>query len=500
MLVTRKRWTDLRWGHELLKVGVYAGLLSWCAGALAQAVGPGVTAGAASRAVTVAPSINIEPSNPFLGAIPTGQVTPGVIPLTLKDALDRGLKYNLGLVLSEQGTAAARAARLRALSDVLPNVNGHVAEVAQQINLAALGLPLTLLPPGVSPIVGPFSLFDARITGHAPIVDLHVSNNYRASTQNVRAAQYNYQDARDVVVLVVGGTYLQAVSGASLIETVQAQVNTAQRLFENARDQKNAGVAAGIDVLRAQVELQAQQQRLLGAKNDFEKQKLALARAIGLPLGQQFSLADAIPFAPAPPITFEQALDRAYRNRADYLSLQALLHAGELSLRGAEAERYPNLTFDGDYGAIGRRPTSSHGTFTAAASLNIPVFQGGRIRGDIQQAQTVLAQRRAQLDDLRARIEFEVRSAFLDLQTAADQVAVAKSSVDLAQQTLTQAQDRFTAGVTNNIEVVQAQESLAAANETYIASLFAHNLAKLSLARALGVAAEASKEFLGGNR
>ncbi len=496
--MTGKTWTDLRWGRKLLQVGFCALMLSWSAAALAQAAAGG--AGAASRAVTVTPNVSFGPSNPFFGAVPNGQVTPGVMPLTLKDALDRGLKYNLGLILSEQGTAAARAARLRSLSDVLPNVNAHVAELVQQINLAALGLPSALLPPGVSPIVGPFSVFDARVTARTPLVDLHVLNNYRASTENVRAAQFNFQDAKDLVVLVVGGSYLQAISGASLIDAVQAQVNTAQRLMQSAQDQKNAGVAAGIDVLRAQVELQAQQQRLVVAKNEFEKQKLALARAIGLPLGQQFSLADAIPFAPAPPITFEQALDRAYRSRSDYLSLQSQVRAAELSLRGSQAERYPNLTFNGDYGDLGRTPGSSHGTFSATASLNIPIFQGGRTRGDIQQAESVLAQRRAQLDDQRSRIEFEVRSAFLDLQAAADQVAVARSSVDLAQQTVTQAQDRFAAGVTNNIEVVQAQEALAAANESYIASLFAHNLAKLSLARALGVAAEASKEFLGGNR
>ena len=209
-------------------------------------------------------------------------------------------------------------------------------------------------------------------------------------------------------------------------------------------------------------------------------------------------MADTIPFAPAPPITFDQALDRAYHNRADYLSAQALVRAADLSRKAALAERYPSLSVNGDYGTLGRTPGNSHGTFTATAALKIPIFQGGKVRGDVLQADSVLQQRQAQLDDQRSRIEFEVRSAFLDLQAAAEQVEVAKSSVDVAQQTLTQAQDRFSAGVASNIEVVQAQESLAGAHENYIASLFAHNLAKLSLARALGIAEEASKEFLGG--
>ncbi len=484
-----------RFGDKLLRVAIPTIVLVCCVAAAAQVGG---AASATSRALTVTPNVSIGPPNPFLGAVPTGKPTPGVLALTLREALDRGLRYNLGLVLSEQGTQTARGARLRALSDLLPNLNFRTAEIAQQNNLAALGLPAGLLPPGVSPIVGPFSVFDARFAASSPLLDFHAWNNFRASDQSVRAAQYANKDARDLVVLVVGGSYMQALSGAALIDAVQAQVNTARRLFEQAQDQKNAGVAAGIDVLRAQVELQAQQQRLLVAKNEFEKQKLALARAIGLPLAQQFTLADTLPYAPAPAMAFEQALDTAYKNRADYSSAQALVRAAELARKAAAAERYPSVSVAGDYGTLGRAPGNSHGTFTALAALKIPVFQGGKIRGDELQADSLLKQRQAQLEDMRSRIEFEVRSAFLDLQAASDQVEVAKSSVGLAQEALAQAQDRFAAGVTSNIEVVQAQEALAAANESYIAALFAHNLAKLSLARALGVTEQASKQFLGG--
>jgi len=261
---------------------------------------------------------------------------------------------------------------------------------------------------------------------------------------------------------------------------------------------KKAGVVAGIDVLRSQVELQAQQQRLLAVQNEYEKEKMALARTIGFPAGQQLNLSDKLPFTPAPPITLDEALERAYRSRADYRSAQALVRAAEQAKKAARAEGLPSIAANGDYGLIGNGPTNSHGTFTAAAGLTVPIFQGGKVRADELQADALLQQRRSQLEDIRGRIDQDVRTAFLDLKTAADQVAVAQSSVQLANEQVAQARDRFASGVTNTIEVVQAEEALAAANENYISSLFAHNLAKLSLARALGVAEEATKQFLGG--
>jgi len=329
-------------------------------------------------------------------------------------------------------------------------------------------------------------------------LDFNSLNSLRAQSDAAKAARYGYQDARDTVVLVVGGSYMQAVASGARIDAVRAQLQTATALYQQTLDMKNAGLAAAIDVLRSQVEMQSQQQRFLAVQNDFEKQKLALARAIGLPTEQAFTLTDTVPFTPAPSLTLEQAISEAFRSRADYRSAESLLHAAEMAKKAANDERLPSLSFNGDYGDIGTRPTSSHGTFTAAAALKIPIFQGGKVRADQLQADAQLQQRRSQLADMRGRIEYEVRTAFLDLKTAADQVNVAKSSVDLATQQVGQARDRFAAGVSDTIEVVQAQEALAAANDNYISALFAHNLAKLSLARALGVAEEASKRFLGG--
>jgi outer membrane protein TolC len=434
--------------------------------------------------------------NPLLGSVPQGQATAETIPITLLDAIDRGLKFNLGLILSQQGSASAEAQRVRALAELLPNFTARVGESVQQINLQAFGFA----PVGQPPIVGPFSVFDARLLVTQDVLNFRSIYNNRAANENVRAAQFSYQNTRDLVVLIVGASYLQAVANAARVEATTAQFNTAQTVYRQALDLKNAGVVAGIDVLRAQVEMQSQQQRLLVARNDFDKQLLSLARVIGLPLAQKFSLADRIPYAAPVPITFDEALKRAYDKRSDYLQIQSLVRSAELAKKAAEGERLPTVAVNADYGDIGNRPGSSHGTFTAAAGLKVPIFDSGRIRGNVLQAESVLQQRRAQLDDLRSRIEFEVRTAFLDVNAATEQLQVATSALDVAREQVRQSQDRFSAGVTNNVELVQAQEARAAAEENYISSLFAHNFAKLTLARSLGVAEDATKRFLGGKQ
>jgi outer membrane protein TolC len=431
----------------------------------------------------------------FAGGIPSGQAVPGVMPLTLQDAIDRGLRQNLGLILGQQGTLGAESARLRALSNLLPNVVAKVSDAGEQINLKALGFSGF---PGIPVIVGPFNVFDTRISASQNLFNLSALRNYRAGNESLRASQLSYRNARELVVMAVAGLYLQAGAGAARIDAVKAQRATAEALFRQAADMRSAGVAAGIDVLRAQVEMQAQQQRVIYFENEFEKQKLALARAIGLPVGQEISLPDKLPYAPAPPVTFEQALDEAYRSRPDLHSAQALVAAAELTLRAAQAERLPSLGFDGNYCAIGPRPWDSHGTFTAAVSLFIPVFQGGRVRAAVLAADSALAQRRALLEDLRAGIHYELRTSFLDLKAAGQQLDVARSAVDLAGQELAQARDRFSAGVANSVEVVQAQQAVATANDNYISSLYAFNLAKVSLARAAGTLERSSKHFLGG--
>lgn len=434
--------------------------------------------------------------NPLLGSRPAPP-QPGILMLSLSEAIDRGLKYNLGLILSQRSNEFAAAARARALSDLLPHLSAHIAGSEQQINLAAYGFPVA---PGQPSIIGPFGVFDARAGVTDNVFDLHALYNKRAADENVKGANFSYQNTRELVVLVVGGSYLQTLADASRVESAQAQVQTSQALYDQAVNLKSAGMVPGIDVLRAQVELQAQQQRLLIAQNDYDKQILSLARVLGIPMGQEFKLTDKIP-APQPlPITFEEALKRAYEKRNDYLQAQANLRAAELAKKSAQAQRLPSVGVNGDYGSIGQNPASSHGTFTAAIALQIPIYQGGRISADVQQAEAQRKTREAELDDLRQRIEFEVRSAFLDVNAATKQLDVATSALKVARDQVSQSRDRFAAGVTNNVEVVQAQEQLAAAEENYISSLFAHNISKLNLARSIGVAEEATKRFLGGQQ
>ena len=432
--------------------------------------------------------------SPYLSSVPEGKATGTVLPLSFKDALDRALRNNLGLLISSDNSLAARGARWQELSRVLPNVHAEATQAAQQIDLAAEGFRFRV--PGIPVVIGPIGTFDARAYLTAPLFNWNLIQKARASKANESAARYNYKSARELVVLATGNEYLLAIAAASRVDAVQAEVETAQALYNRAHDQQTAGVSPAIDTLRAQVELQARQQQLIVARNDYAKQKLDLARTIGLPVGQEFNLTDQEPYQPLTPLSLEQAIERAYSLRADYQAAAQQVLAAERYRRAATAEHYPSVDFNGNYGASGVNLGNSHGVFYAGATLDIPIFAGGRAHADVLQSEAMLRQSRQQLDNLRAQIDYDVRTALLDLNAAADQVQVARSSLDLASQTLVQARDRFTAGVTDNLEVVQAQESVASANDSYISSLYQHNVAKVSLARAIGFAEEGVRQYL----
>jgi len=434
----------------------------------------------------------------FQGSIPAEKAESGTLALTLQDAIQRGLKQNLGLVLGDLNTRLAEAQRLRSLSALLPNVSGRVSDSVEQINLKALGFSFSFPGVAIPSIVGPFNVFDARAFLSQSILNFSNLNRLRASRENVRASQLTYQDSRDEVVFLVAGAYLRIMADGARIEEATSEVTTAQALSDRAADLLKNGISPAIDALRARVELQSEQTRLRTYRNDFAKDKLVLARLIGLAAGQDFTLATDLPFQPLEGLSLDQAMAEAYKTRPDYQALQAQLRASELNKRAARAERYPIIAANVDYGDIGPNPATSHGTFTLGAGVSMTLFDGGRIRAGVEQADAELQQRRAQLADLRGQIDAQVRSAFLDLETAADQVELARSSLDLARQTLEQGRDRFTAGVTDNIEVVQAQNSVASASESYINSVFAHNLAKVALSRAIGAADARVQRYLGG--
>jgi outer membrane protein TolC len=429
----------------------------------------------------------------FLGGVPD-EGAPGTdLPLAMSEAIERGLRHNLGGILSDAARRAAAGERLRLRSDLLPDITTRTSTLSQQINLAAFGFSGF---PGTPSVVGPFGVFDTRVFVTAPLVDLRALRNARMGAENLKAADFTYQDARDSIVLAVAGLYLQAAAWESRVEAIRAQLETAEALYQQAVDLKTSGLVPAIEVLRLQVERETQRQRHLAVRNESEKAKLALARAVGLPVAQKLHLTDPMAYRPVEVPPLEALLENALGARSDYQAALARVRAAEAGLAAARAERLPSLSVDANYGTIGRRPNDSHGTYNVTASLTVPIFSGGRVRGSILEGQALLEQRRSEAADLRNRIALEVRTAMLDLESARQQVATAAETVKLGTEQLRHARDRFAAGVSSNIEVVQAQEALAGANDTHISSLLAFSWAKGALARAAGGVEKTYRQYL----
>ena len=433
-------------------------------------------------------------TSPFLGSVPKGEVTSQPLPLSLKDAVQRALDNNLGLLLQEQTAEIARGVRWHALSDLLPNLSANLSATRQIINLQAYGFPAD------PPLVGPFNVYDARVSVSQPVIDLAAMNDARAAQYGVKAAQYGIKDARDLVVLVAVNVYLEAIAAASRVDAAHAQFDTAQALLQQAQDLKSSGIVAGIDVLRSQVQVQVQRQRVIVAENAYQKSLLQLSRAIGIPVAQPLLLTDKIPYSPTPELTLEDALQRAYSTRPDYLAAQNRLEAAKASARAASAALLPSFHVDANYGVIGQTPTEALRTYALIANVKVPLFDAGSTRARRIEQTAELTQRQAEFSDFKGRVEYEVRSAFLDVKAADEQLQAARTNQDLATQELQQARDRFAAGVASNLEVTQAQEAVASASETYISALYTHNLAKATLARALGVTESAVMSYLGGRQ
>ena len=436
----------------------------------------------------------------FQGSVPTGAAVAEPVRLTLNGAIQRGLKANLGVLTRNTSSDTAKAQRLHALSALMPQVTASFGETEEQVNLATSGFNFKFPPipgfNGIPSVVGPFHYTAAQAFVSAKIFDYNARKTYTAAKESEKAAQLSAGDARDLVVQAVANRYLLIIADASRVESLKAQVTTAQALYQRASDQKTAGVAPGIDVLRAHVEMKQQQQKLLAQQNQFDKDKLSLGRVIGLPPGQEFTIADSTPFAPLAAMTPEDAVKTAYLQRSDYEGAKRQVRAAEETLRAARGEWYPTVDLNGFYGDEGTSLNNSHGVFTVTGAVNFNIFNGGRIRSDVEQARAALKQRSDDLADLGGQIDYQVRAALLDIRSAADQVTVAQSNLELANQTLDQAKDRFTAGVADNIEVVQAQESVATANDVLLGALYSHNVAKAALARSLGLAEQGIEKLI----
>jgi len=436
-------------------------------------------------------------AGPFSGAVPSGVKSDAPLRLTLADAIARGLEHNLGVIARQEGVEDARGDRWRALSAVLPNVSGRLAADREVINLAALGFSGF---PGIPSVIGPFNVFDARVAVSQPVVDPEGWQRLREAGHDLEAARHNYRNARDLVVVAVTNLYLQALATESRVGAVRAQLETADALASLAEDRRRSGLVPAIDAVRAEVQRQTERQRLVMAENAAAKQKLALARAVGLPLGQDLSLADVMPYAPSDVPSLEDAVKEAYAHREDLQGQQESLNAARAASKAATAAHLPTLHFDANWGAIGDTPSSAIPTYTIAANVRVPLFSAGSEKAHSIEAASALRRRNAELEETRAKVYYEVQTALLDVDAAKRQVDLAVRTVELADQQLVQARDRFGAGVADTIEVVQAQEAVASAHDTSVASLYGYNAAKASLAAALGLAEEQMPRFLGATK
>jgi outer membrane protein TolC len=462
-----------------------------------------VLAAAASLDVGAVPAAAQAPahdrSSPFLGGVPTGEATPGALPLSIEDAVARGLEHNLGVLLQEEGVESARGSRWQSLAGLLPDVSARVGEARRKSSLAEFGF--TSFPGLTSRTVGPFNVFDTRLSVTQALVDVSAVYEARAGAATVKAAQHEVANARDLVVLVVANLYLETLADTARVETARAALATADTLLGLATDLKAAGIAAGIDTLRAQVQQQAERQRLIAAENQFAKTKLTLARAVGLPPGQDVALTDGMPDLPLPPgLTVDAAIAEAYRWRGDYLAADAQVQAAEAAARSAKASLLPTIQVSGDVARVGTTTSSTDFVYGIAGAVVVPVFQRGRQQARMALTGAELARRRALAADMRGRVDLEVRTAFLDVNAARQALEAAATGVSLAKEQLVQSRDRFAAGVTGTLEVVQSQEAVATASENHTSALYSFNLAKAMLAHAMGRAEEAARTYFGGSR
>jgi outer membrane protein TolC len=429
----------------------------------------------------------------FQGSMTADEASGQVLDLTLDDAIQRGLKNNLGVILSATQTASARGQRLSQLQSLLPSIDGTIKDTVMQADLAAEGLRI----PGFPTIIGPFGYQDFRASLSWSLVNVASLHNYLQAQHNFVSAQLSAEDARELVVLTVGNAYLLAIADETQVSSVEAQVATSKISLDQAVDNHQAGTAPMLDELRARVDYQSLEQQLIAAKNSLEKDKLALARTIGLPLAQSFTLADKAPYFVFDQLDVDATIRQAHANRKDLAAMVEQVKAAEEKRKSATADRFPTFSVTGDYGDIGVNVRHSHGTEDLTGTISVPLFAEFALRGEAQMAQSQLDTNKAQLSDKNAQVDADIRDALLDIQSAQKLVEVARSSVDLAGEALKEAQERYANGVSDNLAVSQAEQSVAQADSQYVSSLYRHNIAKLSLARALG-AGQSYKNYLGG--
>ncbi len=448
------------------------------------------------------------PAESISGSVTTGPPSATVLALSLDEAIRRGMTHNLQMVLATQNQRTASGEGLVAFSYLLPTVTWQAQRSRNQIDLATQGFRPGLLakfPPGFltpaeiaafQPLVT-VNLVSAQATLRQTLFNLNSFELYRAARQEIRAVDFSALSVRGAVIQTVADSYLLALADAANVANAQSLLATDAEVLRQASLEHEAGTAAKIDELRARVEYQQQEQAVIARQNAFEKAKVALNREIGLAADQPIQLTDATPYAGLEVLPLDQALRLAYANRQEYLRLQAKLRSAQLQSHAARLERFPTLTFEGNYGVTGIVGGLYHGTFQAQGSLNVPLFKEAQFRGDrdVADAQTRAAM--GQLANFRSDIEAQIRDSMLDVSATEQLVTVARSNVDLANSALSDATVRFQNGIDTDLPVVEAQASLAAAESQLVNSLYQYDEAKLALARSLGIIDRDYRTYLG---
>jgi outer membrane protein TolC len=407
--------------------------------------------------------------------------------LSFERAIQLAIKNNLATLLSHERRSEARGLKQQALSPLLPNVAATAYQSSSTLNLVAIGFQPGAIPGFDSPFLGPFKNFDARVALSQTIFDLSAIRSYQAAQAGVRIAEIQEALAREQVANGVGLIYLEAVRSERAVLAAEADVELARALLTLAQDQRNAGVATGVDVIRAQTRLAQQQVELAQAQTDSEQSRLNLQRVVGLPLGGPLTLTDQLRFNQDDVLALDLAVAQAGRDRREIQVAEAQLNFSKRETQAARAEHLPSLEFVGDYGSSGITPrVVDLPTRRVAIQLNVPIFNGGLTRGRVTAAESRQKQDELFLSNIRGQVEEDVRLAMVTLRTAAVQVQAANETVTLAQRELEMSRDRFKSGVADNLEVVTAQTTLANARNIQVTALAQHNAARLNLAAALG--------------
>lgn len=464
---------------------------------------------AATAAARAQSNPNNSAVNAYAGSVQAAPYSAEVRKLSLDDAIRLGIENNLALTLARDQQITADAEKLQLVNVLLPNMSLHGETGVHQFNLEAFGFHPAdigqfagLLPPGAPPssfkLITKVDTTIGQVNLSQALFNWAGYDVWRAAQAAQRASFYNAQSSRGLVVLNVGNTYLQALAAKAQADYARALLNTDQTLLTQAHEEHLAGTAANLDELRARVQYQQQAQAVIAADDDFEKAKITLNREIGLDPEQPIELTEAAPYSELQPVSIEAARAEAYASRQDYQMMKQELRVAELERRATTHERFPTLTFNGNWGVTGISGGIYHDTFAAVGTLSVPIFQEAQFRGDHDVADAQLEQIRARMQDLTAKIDQQLRDSLLDLETAEETVSVAKSNVDLATTALDQTQQRFNAGVTDNLPVAEAQSTLAGAQTQYVNSVLQLNEARLGLARNLGIVDTQYKMYLKG--